>query len=70
MVCPPILCRQSSKLAVNRKLLNALMVNRESAIANRQLLIAGDMLTTAGISIEQDMKMLDELGYKVALWNR
>ncbi len=31
--------------------------------------ISGDMLTTAGITIENDMKMLDKLGYKVELWN-
>lgn len=31
--------------------------------------ISGDMLTTSGISIEQDMKILDRLGYKAALWN-
>lgn len=27
--------------------------------------ITGDMLTTAGITIEQDMKMLEELGYQI-----
>ncbi|WP_088226623.1 biotin synthase BioB [Desulfosporosinus sp. FKB] len=31
--------------------------------------ISADMLTTAGISIEQDMQLLEELGYKVVLWN-
>lgn len=31
--------------------------------------ISGDMLTTSGVSIEQDMKILDRLGYKAALWN-
>jgi biotin synthase len=31
--------------------------------------ISGDMLTTSGISIEQDLKLLNELGYKAALWN-
>lgn len=31
--------------------------------------ISGDMLTTSGITIENDMKMLKKLGYKVALWN-
>ena len=30
--------------------------------------ISGDMLTTAGITIEQDMKMVHELGYEVRLW--
>ncbi len=32
--------------------------------------ISGDMLTTAGITIEQDMQMLSELGYEPKLWNR
>lgn len=31
--------------------------------------ISGDMLTTSGISIEQDLQMLEQLGYKAALWN-
>lgn len=31
--------------------------------------ISGDMLTTSGITIENDMQMLKKLGYKVALWN-
>lgn len=29
--------------------------------------ISGDMLTTSGIAIDKDMKMIEELGYKVAL---
>lgn len=32
--------------------------------------ISGDMLTTSGISIDTDMKMLEELGYKVSLWTK
>lgn len=31
--------------------------------------ISGDMLTTSGISIETDLAMIEELGYKVELWN-
>lgn len=31
--------------------------------------ISGDMLTTAGITIETDLRMLDRLGYEVCLWN-
>lgn len=31
--------------------------------------ISGDMLTTAGITIETDMKLLGKLGYKAELWN-
>ena len=27
--------------------------------------ISGDMLTTAGISVEEDMRMIKELGYEV-----
>ena len=29
--------------------------------------ISGDMLTTAGINVETDMKLLEELGYEVRL---
>lgn len=31
--------------------------------------ISGDMLTTSGITIENDMKMLKKLGFKAELWN-
>lgn len=31
--------------------------------------ISGDMLTTAGITIEKDMELLRELGYEKGLWN-
>ncbi|SHI88618.1 biotin synthase BioB [Desulfosporosinus lacus] len=31
--------------------------------------ISGDMLTTSGISIEKDMGLLEQLGYKAVLWN-
>lgn len=31
--------------------------------------ISGDMLTTSGITIETDMKMLEKLGFKAELWN-
>ena len=31
--------------------------------------ISGDMLTTSGITIETDMRLLDKLGYKAGLWN-
>ena len=31
--------------------------------------ISGDMLTTSGITIDQDMELLNKLGYKVELWN-
>lgn len=32
--------------------------------------ISGDMLTTSGISIEQDMKIIESLGYEPRLWDR
>ncbi|MCD2493308.1 biotin synthase BioB [Lacrimispora sp. NSJ-141] len=32
--------------------------------------ISGDMLTTAGITISQDLQMIRELGYVPRLWNR
>ena len=32
--------------------------------------ISGDMLTTVGITIDTDMKMIAELGYVPKLWNR
>lgn len=31
--------------------------------------ISGDMLTTTGVTIENDRKLLDQLGYEVKLWN-
>lgn len=31
--------------------------------------ISGDMLTTAGITVAEDMKLLGKLGYEVKLWN-
>lgn len=31
--------------------------------------ISGDMLTTAGITVETDLRLLQKLGYKAALWN-
>lgn len=32
--------------------------------------ITGDMLTTAGITIQKDMEMLEELGYQAAAWGK
>ncbi len=32
--------------------------------------ISGDMLTTAGITVSQDLQMIKELGYAPRLWNR
>lgn len=31
--------------------------------------ISGDMLTTAGITVETDLQLLDRLGYQARLWN-
>lgn len=31
--------------------------------------ISGDMLTTAGITIETDLRLIDALGFEVGLWN-
>jgi len=42
---------------------------RKCFLSGANAAISGDMLTTEGITIEQDMKMLDELGYKAVLWN-
>lgn len=42
---------------------------RSCFVSGANAAISGDMLTTAGISIETDMKMIKELGYEVRLWN-
>lgn len=42
---------------------------RACFVSGANAAISGDMLTTAGISIETDMKMIKELGYEVRLWN-
>jgi len=42
---------------------------RQCFLSGANAAISGDMLTTSGISIEEDMKMLAELGYKAVLWN-
>lgn len=42
---------------------------RKCFLSGANAAISGDMLTTSGISIENDMKMLKELGYEVELWN-
>lgn len=40
---------------------------RSCFLSGANAAISGDMLTTAGISLEDDMQMLQELGYKVML---
>lgn len=42
---------------------------RRCFLSGANAAISGDMLTTAGITIEQDLKMLKELAYKAVLWN-
>jgi biotin synthase len=42
---------------------------RKCFLSGANAAISGDMLTTAGVSIQNDMKMIDELGYKVTLRN-
>ena len=40
---------------------------RQCFLSGANAAISGDMLTTDGITIEQDMRMLGELGYEVVL---
>lgn len=42
---------------------------RECFSSGANAAISGDMLTTAGITVETDMKMIEELGYKAGLCN-
>lgn len=42
---------------------------RSCFLSGANAAISGDMLTTQGITIEKDMQMLKELGYKAVLWN-
>lgn len=42
---------------------------RQCFLSGANAVISGDMLTTSGVSIENDMKMIEELGYKVVLCN-
>lgn len=42
---------------------------RRCFLSGANAAISGDMLTTDGISIETDMKMIKELGYEAGLWN-
>jgi len=42
---------------------------RQCFLSGANAAISGDMLTTEGITIEQDMKLLDKLGYKAVLFN-
>lgn len=42
---------------------------RQCFLSGANAAISGDMLTTAGISIAEDMQMLRELGYEAVRWN-
>lgn len=57
----------SIRLAGGRGLL--IDKGRKCFLSGANAAISGDMLTTSGISIETDMKMIKELRYEVELWN-
>lgn len=57
----------SIRLAGGRGLLGD--TGRACFMSGANATISGDMLTTAGITIEKDMKLIDELGYEVRLCN-
>ncbi|MGV8906061.1 MAG: biotin synthase BioB [Acetobacterium sp.] len=42
---------------------------RQCFLSGANAAISGEMLTTAGISTETDMKMLADIGYQIGLWN-
>lgn len=62
-----ILPEASIRLAGGRGLLGD--KGRSCFLSGANAAISGDMLTTSGISMETDMKLLDELGYKVVMCN-
>ena len=61
-----ILPKASIRLAGGRGLLAD--KGRSCFLSGANAAISGDMLTTSGISIEPDKKMLKELGYEIRLW--
>lgn len=61
-----ILPKASIRLAGGRGLLAD--KGRSCFLSGANAAISGDMLTTSGISIETDKKMLKELGYEIRLW--
>ena len=62
-----ILPKASIRLAGGRGLLQD--KGRACFMSGANAAISGDMLTTAGITIEADCKMIDELGFVKELWN-
>ena len=63
-----ILPDASIRLAGGRGLLTG--HGRECFTSGANAVISGDMLTTAGYTIESDMNMIHELGYREELWNK
>ncbi|PHU36650.1 biotin synthase BioB [Pseudobutyrivibrio ruminis] len=63
-----ILPDASIRLAGGRGLLPG--HGRECFMSGANAVISGDMLTTAGYTIESDMNMIHELGYKEELWEK
>lgn len=61
-----ILPDASIRLAGGRGLLEG--HGRDCFESGANAVISGDMLTTSGYTIESDMKMIHELGYKEELW--
>ncbi len=62
-----ILPDASIRLAGGRGLLKE--HGRKCFTSGANAVISGDMLTTSGYTIESDMNMIHELGYKEELWN-
>jgi len=62
-----ILPNASIRLAGGRGLLSD--KGKACFLSGANAAISGDMLTTSGITIDEDMKMIKELGFKVGLWN-
>lgn len=62
-----ILPKASIRLAGGRGLLTD--KGKKCFMSGANAAISGDMLTTAGITIDTDMEMLKELGYEVTLQN-
>lgn len=62
-----LLPNASIRLAGGRGLLED--KGRSCFTSGANAVISGDMLTTAGITVDTDLKMIEELGYRKELWN-
>ena len=62
-----LLPNASIRLAGGRGLLED--KGRSCFTSGANAVISGDMLTTAGITVDTDSKMIEELGYRKELWN-